>query len=79
MALPNYIMSINYAKKFIDLEKSIVILTITPNDFYESFLKYGKKGRRSGLGQFSSKKIVKTFYLFLMKKIAILPKNLWMP
>ena len=68
MAFPNYIMSINYAKRFIDLEKSIVILTITPNDFYESFLKYGKKGRRRGLGQFFFQENSKDFLFIPYEK-----------
>ncbi len=52
MALPNYIASINYSREFIDLDKIILIIPITSDDFDESFEKYALKGRRNGLGQF---------------------------
>jgi len=51
-AFPNFINSLKFANKNKVLADSIVIMTITPNDFYESFLEFGLKGRRNGLGQF---------------------------
>lgn len=52
MALPNYIASINYSKELIDLDNIILIISITSDDFDESFKEYALKGRRNGLGQF---------------------------
>ena len=52
MAFPNYIAYIQYLNNVLDLEEHVLVIPIISNDFDESFVKYGLKGRRAGLGQF---------------------------
>ena len=74
-AFPNFINSLKFANKKEVLKESIVIMTITPNDFYESFLEYGRKGRRNGLGQFFFQEGKNDFIFIPFKKKQIFINN----
>ena len=81
MAFPNYIQYLKYVSKITDLDSDYVILSIQPNDFDESFEKYGIKGRRAGRGQFFFDSSGKIFFKdfpkenYSEKMISFLLKN----
>ena len=52
MALPNYYAMLRVAKKKIETKEIYIVVPIIGNDFDESFLEFGRRGRRNGIGQF---------------------------